>query len=126
MFGLLVFWEYINLLGVTMWEILEQKTPYDDISNPREILQHICVDKIYLPRPTRIEIPDELWNIITSCWLDPHARPTFEQLSKQLSIVNVPEEEIQEESSIQLMDVNDSILEAYQSIPTDQRYLKTP
>eukprot|EP01114_Cavostelium_apophysatum_P001939 TRINITY_DN1169_c0_g2_i1.p1 TRINITY_DN1169_c0_g2~~TRINITY_DN1169_c0_g2_i1.p1 ORF type:complete len:1386 (-),score=265.65 TRINITY_DN1169_c0_g2_i1:45-4202(-) len=70
--------------GVVMWEILTLgKTPYAWLSN-RDIFEAVPRGE-RLPQPPVSECPQELWNIISSCFaMEPSARPTFEQLAARL------------------------------------------
>src|SRR5689334_22610304 len=70
--------------GVTMWEILEDKLPYVKLSNP-EVFNFIANEKGTLSRPTRVTVPDEIWEIIQRCWaFEPDQRPSFDELNKDL------------------------------------------
>jgi len=72
--------------GVVVWEILQFEKPYSEIASNSEVMKKVCNEGLRLARPTRIQIPDELWEIIQSCWqLDPKSRPTFEQLYQRLA-----------------------------------------
>jgi len=71
--------------GVVVWEILECEKPFHEISSNNDVMRKVCNEGFRLERPTRIEIPDRLWEIVQSCWLvDPKQRPTFQELYKQL------------------------------------------
>jgi len=71
--------------GVVVWEILEWKKPYEEIQANNDVMKKVCTEGLRLKRPTRIAIPDRLWEIMQSCWSeDPKTRPTFQDLYKQL------------------------------------------
>jgi len=75
-------WSY----GVAMWEIIEWKGPYFELRN-EEVIQKVCHEGLRLPKPTRIEISDELWKVILSCWnKEPEDRPTFSTICELLAL----------------------------------------
>jgi len=66
--------------GVVMWEILEQKVPYYELGN-QDIAAAICNKGYRLAKPTKTECPDELYNIMMSCFSSkPEDRPSFVDL----------------------------------------------
>jgi len=71
--------------GIVMWEILEWKKPYSQVSLNSDVMKMVCNEGLRLTRPTRVDVPDEFWEIIQSCWnSDPKKRPTFQELYRQL------------------------------------------
>jgi len=78
--------------GVVIWEILEWKKPYHQVQLNQDVMRMVCSEKenLRLERPSRIEIPDELWEIMQSCWLaNPNKRPTFQDLYRQLGELEI-------------------------------------
>jgi len=71
--------------GVVVWEILEWEKPYHEIGSNNDVMRKVCNDGLRLGRPSRIEIPDRLWEIMQMCWhSDAKQRPTFQDLYKLL------------------------------------------
>lgn len=73
------------LEGVVMWEIFERNTkPFPDLGN-LEVMQGVASGKLRLGKPTCVPCSDEVWAIMSSCWLaDPQARPSFSALHERL------------------------------------------
>eukprot|EP01119_Soliformovum_irregulare_P017850 TRINITY_DN5365_c0_g1_i2.p1 TRINITY_DN5365_c0_g1~~TRINITY_DN5365_c0_g1_i2.p1 ORF type:complete len:843 (-),score=277.84 TRINITY_DN5365_c0_g1_i2:51-2465(-) len=73
-------WSY----GVAIWEIIEQKKPYNDLLSNQEVMVAVC-NGTKLPRPTRIDIPDAFWELLMTCFAyEPRDRPLFASLCKSL------------------------------------------
>eukprot|EP01119_Soliformovum_irregulare_P018057 TRINITY_DN5472_c0_g1_i2.p1 TRINITY_DN5472_c0_g1~~TRINITY_DN5472_c0_g1_i2.p1 ORF type:complete len:1076 (+),score=303.21 TRINITY_DN5472_c0_g1_i2:3249-6476(+) len=74
-------WSY----GVSMWEIIEQKIPYFHLPSNSDVREAVCKGE-KLSRPTRIQISDDFWNLILSCFAyEPRDRPLFQELCQRLS-----------------------------------------
>jgi len=70
--------------GVVLWEIAEGKRPYTELSNS-EVIKAVCDKGVRLPRPERVEIPNELWDLMNHCWdSESQNRPTFNQIYSEL------------------------------------------
>lgn len=70
--------------GVVLWEIAEGKRPYPDLSNS-EVIKAVCDKGVRLPRPERVQIQDELWDLMNHCWdAEPENRPNFNEIYSQL------------------------------------------
>jgi len=70
--------------GVVMWEILERKLPFAELSN-QEVIEKVLNHRQRLPRPTLLSCPDLLWAVILSCWQEQSDhRPTFSELYRTL------------------------------------------
>jgi len=71
--------------GVVLWEMLEGKMPFWEMSNS-EVMLHVCTKKQFLNPPTkRFEYPEELNAMMLACFqFKPEARPSFEDLFIQL------------------------------------------
>jgi serine/threonine protein kinase len=66
--------------GIVLWEILENKGPYPGLENI-QVVKVLCDQQSHPDRPTRIQFPDELWEVMLSTWrFVPADRPTFPQL----------------------------------------------
>eukprot|EP00027_Filamoeba_sp_ATCC50430_P015453 CAMPEP_0168573728 /NCGR_PEP_ID=MMETSP0413-20121227/18692_1 /TAXON_ID=136452 /ORGANISM="Filamoeba nolandi, Strain NC-AS-23-1" /LENGTH=412 /DNA_ID=CAMNT_0008607003 /DNA_START=1233 /DNA_END=2471 /DNA_ORIENTATION=+ len=73
--------------AVTLWEMIEVKMPYFHLTNA-DVAKAVCEDHLKLTRPTAVPIPDELFNLMESCWNDnPQLRPTFEQICEDLAVI---------------------------------------
>jgi len=116
-------WSY----GVAMWEIIEQKKPYNDLLSNQEVMEQVCKGA-KLPRPTRIAIPDAFWELILTCFAyEPRDRPFFQQLCK--SLADLAEEPNLKEAN--LMVNPDEYLKTpaskeYQVTPASKEYQITP
>lgn len=70
--------------GVVLWEILEAKRPYPDMSN-LEVIDHVCNKKGHLSRPTRIKHPESLYSLVLACQrYNPDSRPPFTEIYGRL------------------------------------------
>lgn len=70
--------------GVVAWEILERIIPYPDMSN-QEVIEAVFTHGYRLPRPTKIQFPEELYALMLRCWsIDPAGRPKFPQIYEEL------------------------------------------
>lgn len=70
--------------GVVLWEIAEGKRPYPDLSNS-EVINAVCDHGVRLPKPQRVEIPDELYKLMLRCWdSEPEKRPSFNDIYSEL------------------------------------------
>lgn len=68
----------IILLGVVIWEIIEIKTPYNEILSNEEVANNVVKGTLRLPKPTRIEYPSVLYDSMVLCWNEnPSERPTL-------------------------------------------------
>jgi len=76
--------------GVTMWELIERKIPYYELTT-NQVLDYVTSGK-RLPRPTKVEIPDSLWELMQQCWnLNPDQRPSFAVLCDKLKQIELDE-----------------------------------
>jgi hypothetical protein len=72
-------------MGVLLWEIWAQgRLPYSGMTNQVVIAQ--VLGGYRLPRPSA-ECPEEVYQIMYSCWCNLNCRPTFENLKYLLSSV---------------------------------------
>ena len=70
--------------GVVLWEIAEGKRPYTELSNS-EVIKAVCDKGVRLARPERVEVPDELWDLMNKCWdSEENNRPSFNLIYTQL------------------------------------------
>jgi hypothetical protein len=61
--------------------------PYETLTN-EEVARGIVNLTLSLQRPSVYSYPDELWEVALKCWIvTPHDRPTFQQLSKELTVI---------------------------------------
>ncbi|XP_057308321.1 tyrosine-protein kinase HCK-like [Hydractinia symbiolongicarpus] len=69
--------------GVVLWELMTLgKQPYSGLNN-QDVEKHL-LDGKRLPQPQNC--PDEIYNIMSSCWLElPEPRPNFTNLHQRLS-----------------------------------------
>lgn len=59
--------------------MIEGRIPYFDIPTPM-VFDAVSKGR-RLARPSKVPIPDTLWNLITSCWHENYKeRPTFDQI----------------------------------------------
>jgi len=66
-------WSY----GILCWEILQRSQPYFNIPTNGEVLTKVC-EGVRLPRPTRMEIPNDIWKLLQGSWNEnPKLRPDF-------------------------------------------------
>lgn len=77
--------------AIVLWELLHNKLPFEGMSN----LQAAYAAAFKNVRPSAESLPEELGDIVTSCWNeDPNARPNFthiiELLLNYLSKVGSP------------------------------------
>jgi len=84
--------------GVLLWELLEKKEPYYELTNP-EVIQMV-VKGIKLSKPENC--PNDLWEVMMQCWQDnPSDRPDFQKISKmivgdqKLEIPKIDEDQMQ-------------------------------
>jgi len=72
--------------AVTLWEIVERKVPYYNL--PSNKVAEFVSDGGRLPRPTKVEIPDELWELMQECWSKiPENRPSFQTIYARLKSI---------------------------------------
>jgi len=69
--------------GIVMWEILERKYPYMEMSNI-EVANKV-VEGYRLPRPTLLKHPDIFYMMMVQCWSEADIRPTFAQICQTLA-----------------------------------------
>lgn len=69
--------------GILMMEIFTYgEKPYRGQNIGSDDIEEYLSSGYRMPNPPEYEIPDELYNVMCSCWLeDPEKRPTFEYLS---------------------------------------------
>lgn len=72
--------------GIVLWEILEQKEPFEEFDNFEDFRQAVCV------RHERPKIPESclprLRNLIEASWhREPDRRPTFPKIVEELELV---------------------------------------
>jgi len=73
-------WSY----GITLYEILQREKPFNAMRNA-EVMEEICSKGCTLPRPTAIEVPEELYLLMRDCWnMNPNERPAFSDIGKRL------------------------------------------
>lgn len=108
--------------GVVVWEMIQKAIPYTDIISNLRVVQMVCNEKEHLSRPTRMEIPDELWSIMESTWrFEPSERPSFEELYQQLQNLCdllLPKDKVSEVPAQQVI-FNEATLE-YSKMDNDQ------
>jgi len=69
-----------------MWEIAEGAVPYYELTTHTEVINYVCQQNKRLPKPTKVELHEELLKIMNDCWAtDPADRPTFEVIHKRLA-----------------------------------------
>jgi len=84
------------LPGIASWEILEDKLPFPELNSNVDVVNYVCnqvtcdtqthvvlkmSQKGHPERPTRVEVPETLWQLICSCWtFEPSGRPSFREL----------------------------------------------
>ena len=74
--------------GVTIWEIIERKVPYSELSTSA-VADAVNKGK-RLARPTQIDIPDSLWELVQSCWHENiQLRPSFDQICATLKQIDI-------------------------------------
>jgi len=60
------------------------------MSSNIEIVKKVCFENYHPPRPTLINCPDDIWNLMLTCWnFFPDRRPDFEVISKKVAIPTV-------------------------------------
>lgn len=74
-------WSY----GVLLWELLTGETPYKGFDS-LSVAYGVAVNTLALPIPSTC--PEAWGRLMKSCWeLDPHRRPSFRDIEKDLDIV---------------------------------------
>jgi len=72
--------------GITLWEMIERQIPYEGIPT-LEVVKYVQNGN-RLPRPTKVPIPDSLWELMLSCWNEvPAERPTFSEICTKLKSI---------------------------------------
>ncbi|MED6170372.1 hypothetical protein PIB30_030224 [Stylosanthes scabra] len=67
--------------AIVLWELIHNKVPFEGMSN----LQAAYAAAFKNVRPSAENLPEELAEILTSCWQeDPNARPNFTQIIQML------------------------------------------
>ncbi|XP_010534157.1 PREDICTED: serine/threonine-protein kinase HT1 isoform X3 [Tarenaya hassleriana] len=67
--------------AIVLWELLHNKLPFEGMSN----LQAAYAAAFKNVRPSAETLPEDLANVVTSCWNeDPNARPNFTQIIQLL------------------------------------------
>jgi hypothetical protein len=69
-----------------MYEILNATIPYYQIASSNIVVAKVC-EGLRLQKPTKIPVPDEVWTLMQSCWLEPDQRPTFQNIYDQLALL---------------------------------------
>jgi hypothetical protein len=69
-----------------MCEVMNATVPYYEIGSNKKLVTKIC-EGLRLQKPTKIPVPNELWTLMQSCWLEPDQRPTFQQIYDQLTLL---------------------------------------
>ena len=60
--------------------------PYYELSTNSEVVSYVCQQNKRLAHPTKVNLPDELLQVMMDCWLtEPADRPSFENIHKRLS-----------------------------------------
>ncbi|XP_028834730.1 mitogen-activated protein kinase kinase kinase 11 [Denticeps clupeoides] len=81
-------WSY----GVLLWELLTGEAPYRGIDG-LAVAYGVAVNKLTLPIPSTC--PEPFAQLMSECWdQDPHRRPSFESILKQLTAL---EQQVMEE-----------------------------
>jgi len=74
--------------AITVWEMIERKIPYFNVPSG-QIAEFVSSGK-RLPRPTKVEIPDELWDLMQQCWNQfADQRPSFTEICKELKVIEM-------------------------------------
>jgi serine/threonine protein kinase len=69
----------VTFEGIVLWEILENKVPYNEILSNEEVASRVIKGSLRLSKPTRIEYPSVLYDAMQTCWSStPKDRPSFE------------------------------------------------
>ena len=69
--------------AVALWEMIERKLPYLELPSARVI--DFLNSGQRLNRPTKVEIPDDLWKLMLMCWNEiPAERPAFDTICTEL------------------------------------------
>nr|XP_006815077.1 PREDICTED: ankyrin repeat and protein kinase domain-containing protein 1-like [Saccoglossus kowalevskii] len=76
--------------GITLWEIVTQKDPYENAVATEVIEWAVCQNQ----RPSEEDIPTEcpavLNEMMHKCWdMDPYIRPKFEEIKEMFDIVQI-------------------------------------
>src|SRR4051812_36060394 len=67
-----------------MYEILEAALPFFEITSNKTLVSEICKG-LKLGRPTKVETPDSIFNLMTKCCsTDPSERPDFQQIFERI------------------------------------------
>ncbi|XP_015926880.1 mitogen-activated protein kinase kinase kinase 11 [Parasteatoda tepidariorum] len=75
-------WSY----GVVLWELLTGETPYKGI-DALAVAYGVAMNKLTLPIPSTCPLPFS--SLMKCCWNpDPHQRPSFDVLLKELEIIS--------------------------------------
>jgi len=74
---------FAELKGVVMYEILERKRPFFQISN-EQVVEYVGQRNGHLQVPAVTKFPSKLWEIMEICFLSFNKRPTFTEIFTKL------------------------------------------